>query len=370
MIGNNPSQPSGPVAPEPTCNEVVCHLIAGASWFLCALPKGHDGGHRALGNCFKHGPYYGEQGIPPRCPGWPECALQQAMTPQVVGPTGGETPEPLRQKAKYYANCIAGETKPSRLIESLHAAFVDVAHSERELLESQLALLESERDKIMRALEGLTPSGSEFVNNVERCVAFVRDTRDSQMKAMLRFKRRAEKAEAGLDELLGRLSRQALVIQQRQDSWREMQAERDGLRSALVKYGSHILGCSYNRTVRNDMNQWVKMDCTCGWDEHRRAALSSSPSPRKNDRHKCVEHINVGPMDGCDKCRISNVLNRQDGMPEWVASSPSAADVPSRNEDYKAAKGCAPSLNGVSPEEAIRRVRGADVPSKENEHGI
>ena len=27
----------------------------------------------------------------------------------------------------------------------------------------------------MRALESLTPSGSEFVNDIERCVAFVRD---------------------------------------------------------------------------------------------------------------------------------------------------------------------------------------------------
>lgn len=29
--------------------------------------------------------------------------------------------------------------------------------------------------KAMRALESLTPSGSEYVNDVERCVAFVRD---------------------------------------------------------------------------------------------------------------------------------------------------------------------------------------------------
>jgi hypothetical protein len=37
--------------------------------------------------------------------------------------------------------------------------------------------------KAMRALESLTPSGSEFVNDIERCVAFVRD----REKSLLNF---------------------------------------------------------------------------------------------------------------------------------------------------------------------------------------
>jgi hypothetical protein len=34
--------------------------------------------------------------------------------------------------------------------------------------------------KAMRALESLTPSGSEFVNEVERCTAFIRGAIDAQ----------------------------------------------------------------------------------------------------------------------------------------------------------------------------------------------
>ncbi len=54
------------------CGECVCHLIAGHSWFPCALPKGHGGGHRAMGKCFEHGEYLGEPESPPRCPDCPE----------------------------------------------------------------------------------------------------------------------------------------------------------------------------------------------------------------------------------------------------------------------------------------------------------
>ena len=67
------------LAPEPDhvtqelCGAVVIHLIAGASWFPCALLKGHEGGHRAVGNCFKHGYYLGEECAFPQCPQWPKC---------------------------------------------------------------------------------------------------------------------------------------------------------------------------------------------------------------------------------------------------------------------------------------------------------
>ena len=59
-------------AGEEACREYVCHLIAGCSWYPCALPKGHEGGHRAEGECFEHGAYLGEPGCPPRCPSCPE----------------------------------------------------------------------------------------------------------------------------------------------------------------------------------------------------------------------------------------------------------------------------------------------------------
>jgi hypothetical protein len=58
----------------PLCKEVVAYLIAGALWFACALPKGHkEEGHRAAGNCFKHGPYLGKPSSVPQCPKWPDC---------------------------------------------------------------------------------------------------------------------------------------------------------------------------------------------------------------------------------------------------------------------------------------------------------
>jgi len=66
------------VAPGLTrCGEPAGHLIAGASWFACVLPKGHAGEHRRGGNCFKHGEYVGDQ-----CPKWPAC-IPIALTSDV-----------------------------------------------------------------------------------------------------------------------------------------------------------------------------------------------------------------------------------------------------------------------------------------------
>lgn len=42
--------------------------------------------------------------------------------------------------------------------------------------------------KAMRALESLTPGGSEYVNDVERCVAFVRGSRESLMRVLVKTK--------------------------------------------------------------------------------------------------------------------------------------------------------------------------------------
>ena len=54
--------------------------------------------------------------------------------------------------------------------------------------------------KAMRALENLTPSGSEFVNDIERCVAFVQETRASDMRTIVRLTKE-------IRELRDRLSR-------------------------------------------------------------------------------------------------------------------------------------------------------------------
>jgi hypothetical protein len=43
-----------------------------------------------------------------------------------------------------------------------------------------------------RELEGLTPGGSEFVNNPEGCAAFVRDKMEQQHRLIVKFKLRGD----------------------------------------------------------------------------------------------------------------------------------------------------------------------------------
>lgn len=58
----------------------------------------------------------------------------------------------------------------------------------------------------MRALESLTPSGSEFVNDPERCVAFVRDHQASQMRVIVSFKKRVDELQKALEEIRSQIS--------------------------------------------------------------------------------------------------------------------------------------------------------------------
>ena len=60
------------------CGKCVIHFIdfiaREGSFYLCDLPKGHEGGHRASGNCFKHGYYLGEvDSVPDSVPHCPQC---------------------------------------------------------------------------------------------------------------------------------------------------------------------------------------------------------------------------------------------------------------------------------------------------------
>lgn len=59
------------------------------------------------------------------------------------------------------------------------------ALSQTEPLESRIAELEAEKDKWRLALEGLTPQGSEFHNDVVACVRHVRRVLDSKQKAII-----------------------------------------------------------------------------------------------------------------------------------------------------------------------------------------
>ena len=84
------------IPPPSLCGAVVISFIAGASWFPCALSAGHVGGHRAAGNCFKHGYYLGEEGSVPHCPKWPECVeMLTDKTTQVRAPEP-EVPEAIK----------------------------------------------------------------------------------------------------------------------------------------------------------------------------------------------------------------------------------------------------------------------------------
>jgi hypothetical protein len=54
----------------------------------------------------------------------------------------------------------------------------------------------------MRALERLTPGGSEYVDEIERCVTHVRESRHSMMQALVDAKKQAEAREKELLEVL------------------------------------------------------------------------------------------------------------------------------------------------------------------------
>lgn len=67
------------------CGACVAHYIAReGSFYPCALLKGHNGKHRAAGNCFKHGPYLGQGGTVPQCPQWPSCIDQQPEPSEAI----------------------------------------------------------------------------------------------------------------------------------------------------------------------------------------------------------------------------------------------------------------------------------------------
>lgn len=54
----------------------------------------------------------------------------------------------------------------------------------------------------MRALESLTPSGSEFVNDVERCVNHVRDYQRELMNTLVRVTKHRNKLREALEAVL------------------------------------------------------------------------------------------------------------------------------------------------------------------------
>lgn len=88
------------------------------------------------------------------------------------------------------------------LVASRERGWTGAALTEQdaELYAAAPTLLE-QRDKAMRALEHLTPSGSEFVGDVDACVKWIRDSREQEHKMLVKFKLERDKLVKALREL-------------------------------------------------------------------------------------------------------------------------------------------------------------------------
>lgn len=61
--------------------------------------------------------------------------------------------------------------------------------------------LKVERDRAMKALHDLTPGGSEYFNDIERCVSTIRHTRDVLMRQFVNERKRTHALEAEIKRL-------------------------------------------------------------------------------------------------------------------------------------------------------------------------
>ncbi|MFA5573096.1 MAG: hypothetical protein WDA42_08305 [Candidatus Bathyarchaeia archaeon] len=75
-----------------------------------------------------------------------------------------------------------------------------LAHSDNQA--ELIKELRAERDMVMRALESLTPGGSEYVGDVARCVEHVLTVRKDQHELLKKYIRRAQRAEAKVQKAL------------------------------------------------------------------------------------------------------------------------------------------------------------------------
>jgi hypothetical protein len=133
-------------------------------------------------------------------------------------PTDKPWPPPPRDSKREYI----AEGRVERLIQRLEIAPVVCLdhHQVREDAAVRQMMIEraeaaaairsllAEIERRDRALQSLTPGGSEYVNDPERCVSFVRERHESQFALLKKFKlerdeqsARAEKAEAENDKL-------------------------------------------------------------------------------------------------------------------------------------------------------------------------
>lgn len=135
-----------------------------------------------------------------------------------------------------------------------NAAFIVTACNAHDSLLAANAQLEKKYEKAMRGLESLTPSGSEFVGDVERCVQHVQETRSFQFEILKRFKLERDAAlaaNARLRQALARLIEFARIDHNATPS-------SDGLR--ILSGGS-----SAERGKRMNVSDLMKLSRECDW---------------------------------------------------------------------------------------------------------
>jgi ABC-type transporter Mla subunit MlaD len=91
---------------------------------------------------------------------------------------------------------------------------------EVERLRAENAKLQAERDSIMRALESLTPLGSEYYNDPARCVGYVQDSK----RMTVQFAKERNELRAANAELHTLIDTQAGIISRKNDEIAELSA--------------------------------------------------------------------------------------------------------------------------------------------------
>jgi cell shape-determining protein MreC len=97
--------------------------------------------------------------------------------------------------------------------------------------ETRVSELEAESAQRMRALESLTPTGSEFVNDVEACVNYARTARTNLSELLKKAIKRAKGAEAENARLREALDK--IIADAQETRVSELEAENARLREAL-----------------------------------------------------------------------------------------------------------------------------------------
>lgn len=85
----------------------------------------------------------------------------------------------------------------------------------------------------MKALHDLTPGGSEFANDVKRCVAWIRERQHSQHDMLIKAVKGRQAAEAGVGELVEALR----LLSENVQAWiDDMPADISSLRRNVVQH--------------------------------------------------------------------------------------------------------------------------------------